>query len=92
MSVCHEAVCRAGAGCLASNSFAGGSRFAPDPQSIVGLALLAGWPLGAQAQAPACTGTNLLDELQSTDAGAHARVMAAAAATENARLDLLARG
>jgi uncharacterized protein len=51
---------------------------------VFGLALLAGWPLGAQAQAPACTGTNLLDELQSTDTGAHARVMAAAAATENA--------
>jgi uncharacterized protein YbaP (TraB family) len=51
---------------------------------VVGLALLAVWPLAAQAQMPACTGKNLLDELAATDAAAHARVMAAAAATENA--------
>lgn len=51
---------------------------------VVGLALLVGATFAAHAQAPACTGKNLLDELQATDAAAHTRVMEAAGATENA--------
>jgi uncharacterized protein len=38
----------------------------------------------AEAQAPTCTGKNVLDELGTTDPAAHARVVAAAAGTENA--------
>ena len=49
---------------------------------LFGLALLAG--PAAQAQTPACTGKNVLDELRDNDQAAHARVMAAAANTENA--------
>ena len=51
---------------------------------LLTLALLAGHTAGAHAQAPTCTGKNMLDELKGTDAAAHAKVMAAAAATENA--------
>jgi uncharacterized protein YbaP (TraB family) len=49
------------------------------------LALLAGLPARAPADVPTCTGTNVLEELQHIDAGSHARVLATAAATENAR-------
>jgi uncharacterized protein YbaP (TraB family) len=49
---------------------------------LLSLALLAQAAAGATAQAPACTGRNLLDEMQGTPA--HARILAAAAATENA--------
>jgi hypothetical protein len=55
-----------------------------------GFALLAGCAAAAQAQVqvqahvPTCTGKNVLDELATTDPAAHARVTAAAAATENA--------
>jgi uncharacterized protein len=41
-------------------------------------------PVLAQRALPACTGSNLLDELQGTDADAHARILATAAAQENA--------
>jgi uncharacterized protein YbaP (TraB family) len=48
-------------------------------------ALLAGYATSAaHAQAPTCTGKNILEELRHTDASAHARVVAAAHATENA--------
>jgi uncharacterized protein YbaP (TraB family) len=46
------------------------------------LALLA--PPATWAQAPTCTGNNLLEELRVSDEAAHARVMASAATTENA--------
>jgi uncharacterized protein YbaP (TraB family) len=49
---------------------------------LLGLALLAS--PAALAQAPTCTGKNVLDELRTSDEAAHARVMAAAASTENA--------
>ncbi|MBX9591530.1 MAG: TraB/GumN family protein [Hyphomonadaceae bacterium] len=39
----------------------------------------------AQAQPPACTGKNVLEELRQTDQAAHARVMAASASTANAK-------
>lgn len=48
---------------------------------LLGLALL-GAPV-AEAQAPTCRGKNVLDELRESDQAAHARVMAAAATTEN---------
>jgi uncharacterized protein len=48
------------------------------------IALLASFASGAQAQAPACTGKNVLDELRASDPPAHARILAAAATTENA--------
>jgi uncharacterized protein len=38
----------------------------------------------ALAQAPSCTGKNILHELRDTDAQAHARVVAASSSTENA--------
>lgn len=46
------------------------------------LAAALAWP--AAAQVPACSGANVLQELQRTDAQAHARVESAGAATENA--------
>ncbi len=46
------------------------------------LALLAS--PSAWAQAPTCTGKNVLEELRASDEATHARVMAAAASTENA--------
>src|ERR1700741_2839244 len=49
---------------------------------LLGLALLAA--PAAEAQTPACRGKNVLDELQVSDQPVHARVMAAAAGTENA--------
>jgi len=48
------------------------------------LLLLAAHAGAGQAQAPACTGKNVLDELREDDAAAHARVIAAAEDTENA--------
>ena len=39
---------------------------------------------GGLAQAPNCTGKNILHELRETDAPAHARVVAASSSTENA--------
>ena len=50
---------------------------------LVGFSVLVGC-VAAHAQVPTCTGKNILDELRTTDPGAHARVTAAAAATENA--------
>src|SRR5262245_9450160 len=46
--------------------------------------VVAGWAATAWAQAPGCTGRNVLDELKTTDPAAHARVLAEAARTENA--------
>lgn len=40
--------------------------------------------MAALAQAPACTGRNVLDELKTSDPAAHARILAEAARTENA--------
>jgi uncharacterized protein YbaP (TraB family) len=51
---------------------------------LLGLALLIGYAAGASAQAASCAGKNMLDEIKGSDAAAHAKVMAAAAATENA--------
>src|SRR5262245_59013199 len=51
---------------------------------IVGLALFTGLGTEAWAQPPVCTGKNILDELRITDPPAHARILAAAADTENA--------
>jgi uncharacterized protein YbaP (TraB family) len=48
------------------------------------LVLLAGFAVGAFAQAPSCRGKNVLDELRTAEPAAHARIVAAAAATENA--------
>ena len=48
------------------------------------LLLVAAHAGAGQAQAPACTGKNVLDELREDDAAAHARVIAAAEDTENA--------
>lgn len=48
------------------------------------VALLAAHAPAATAQAPACTGKNMLDEMKSTEPQAHARILAKAAATENA--------
>jgi uncharacterized protein YbaP (TraB family) len=47
-------------------------------------AAFVGLAAAAHAQVPACTGKNVLDELRAGDPPAHARVMAASAATENA--------
>lgn len=46
--------------------------------------LLAALAAPVQAQAPTCTGRNVLDELRESDEAAHARVMAASSSTENA--------
>ena len=46
---------------------------------------LAGLLSHAAAQAPTCTGKNILDELERTDADAHARILAIAAASGNAK-------
>ena len=51
---------------------------------LTGLALLAGLAVAADAQAPACSGKNILDELRTSDPSVHARILAAAAGTENA--------
>ena len=48
------------------------------------LALLLGPAATAVAQTPGCTGKNIVEEMKSTDAKAHARILAAAKATENA--------
>jgi hypothetical protein len=52
-------------------------------QLLVGLAFLLGQAPASLAQAPTCTGDNVLDELRTSDARAHAGIVAAAAATEN---------
>jgi uncharacterized protein YbaP (TraB family) len=49
---------------------------------LLGLALFVS--TATWAQAPTCTGRNVLDELRTSDEAAHARVMAAAASTDNA--------
>jgi uncharacterized protein YbaP (TraB family) len=51
---------------------------------LTGFALFLGLAVGAQAQAPTCGGRNVLDEMRTTEPAVHARIMAAAAATENA--------
>jgi uncharacterized protein len=56
----------------------------PIVRLLFGFALLAGWAVAASAQAPTCTGKNVFDELRTSDPPAHARILAAAAQTENA--------
>jgi uncharacterized protein YbaP (TraB family) len=51
---------------------------------FTGFALLAGYVVAACAQAPTCTGKNILDELRTTDPPVHSAILAAAARTENA--------
>jgi uncharacterized protein YbaP (TraB family) len=51
---------------------------------LTGFALFLGFVAGAYAQAPTCGGKNVLDELRTTEPAMHKRIMAAAAATENA--------
>jgi hypothetical protein len=46
-------------------------------------ALLIAHVAGLAAEAPSCRGANMLEEMKATDAPAHARIMAAAGATEN---------
>ncbi len=54
------------------------------PRCLFGmLVLVAALASPATAQVAACSGSNVLQELQRTDASAHARVEFAAAATEN---------
>jgi uncharacterized protein len=50
---------------------------------LVSLALVLASSAATRAQAPVCTGRNVLDELKGTEA--HARILAKAAATENAK-------
>lgn len=52
--------------------------------ALVALALLVASLAGAAAQLPTCSGNNMLDELERSDPTAHARILAKAAATENA--------
>lgn len=56
----------------------------PIVRLLVGFAVFAGWAVAGWAQAPTCTGRNILEELRIADPPAHARVLAAAARTENA--------
>lgn len=58
------------------------SRLAHIRTILLSLALLVAPAAGARAQLPACGGKNMLDELKGTPA--HARILAQAAATENA--------
>jgi uncharacterized protein YbaP (TraB family) len=51
---------------------------------FVAFALLAGCAAAAHAGAAACSGRNIVDDLQASDPAKHARVLAAAARTENA--------
>lgn len=51
---------------------------------LTAFALFLGFAVGAYAQAPSCSGKNVLDELRTTEPAMHARIVAAAAATENA--------
>lgn len=51
---------------------------------LVAVVALLGLAATAHAQPPACTGSNVLDELRASDPQAHARVVQAAAAAENA--------
>jgi uncharacterized protein YbaP (TraB family) len=54
-------------------------------KALFGLALLIAQAVTAYAaQSPSCGGKNMLDEMKAADAPAHARIMAAAGATENA--------
>lgn len=52
---------------------------------LTGVALFLGYAVAAYAQAPSCSGKNVLDELRTTEPAMHARIVAAAAATENAK-------
>jgi uncharacterized protein YbaP (TraB family) len=52
---------------------------------LTGFALVAGYAVAALAQAPACTGKNILEELRTTDPAMHARIVAVAEGTENAK-------
>ncbi len=52
---------------------------------LTGFALLAGYAVAASAQAPTCSGKNVLDELRTTEPSMHKRIVAAAEATENAK-------
>ena len=52
--------------------------------ALLSLALLGSCLAGAAAQLPTCRGKNVLDELKGSDPAAHARILAQAAATENA--------
>jgi uncharacterized protein YbaP (TraB family) len=52
--------------------------------TLLCLALLLASLGGAGAQLPTCSGRNMLDELKVSDAATHARILAKAAATENA--------
>jgi hypothetical protein len=51
---------------------------------LLGAALLIAQAAGLAAQAPGCGGKNMIEEMKTTDAAAHERIMAAAAQTENA--------
>lgn len=51
---------------------------------LAGFSLFLGYAVAACAEAPTCTGKNILDELSTTDPPAHARILAEAARTENA--------
>jgi uncharacterized protein len=51
---------------------------------LTGFALLAGYVASASAQAPTCTGKNILDELRTSDPTVHSAIVAAADGTENA--------
>src|SRR5262249_31019020 len=60
------------------------SPLAPIRTLFLALALLIAQASVLAAQAPSCSGRNMLDEMKDTDAAAHSRVMAAAAETQNA--------
>ena len=51
---------------------------------LAGFALLACFGAAADAQAPTCTGKNVLEELRTSDPAAHAAIVTAADGTENA--------
>lgn len=52
--------------------------------ALLSLVLLVALAASAEAQLPVCSGKNMLDELKGSDPAAHARILAKAAATENA--------
>jgi hypothetical protein len=52
--------------------------------ALLSLALFAACVIGAEAQLPRCGGKNVLEELQGSDPAAYAKILAEAAATENA--------
>jgi uncharacterized protein YbaP (TraB family) len=51
---------------------------------LAGFALLVCFGVAADAQAPTCTGKNILDELRTSDPPVYERILAAATGTENA--------